>query len=111
MQRILLVGACGPKKTASNGPGDIVPRQFNLPPPIQVRVLFGALRKEGYGEWDEFGNTFPVFLMLVQFLFEFAFRLLGQEELCIVIKVPLLTHQHKLAGSLCQLSYLMSPVL
>lgn len=54
MQRILLVGACGPKKTASNGPGDIVPRQFNLPPPIQVRVLFGALRKEYYGEWDEF---------------------------------------------------------
>lgn len=54
MQRILLVGACGPKKTASNGPGDIVPRQFNLPPPIQVRVLFGALKKECEGVWDEF---------------------------------------------------------
>lgn len=38
---IVFVGVSGPKKTASNGPGDMVPRQFNL-----LRWLLGVLRKE-----------------------------------------------------------------
>lgn len=37
------VPTCGPKNTASMGPGDIVPRQLSFPLPIHGFVLRGAL--------------------------------------------------------------------
>lgn len=40
----------------SIGPGDMVPRQFNFPPPIHGFVLFGVLRKRLTNEQRESVN-------------------------------------------------------
>lgn len=52
---------CGPKNIASIGPGDVVPRQFNVPLLFHGLPLFGALQNKrknnGFSSGSQQGNS------------------------------------------------------